>query len=149
MIKSNINKPDSFPLINKRGSRHKTLRIVAIIISIYALIEIVDCITVCLMSLRLVVNPYPLMLFSELQTLFDSQPIWLVPLFLFFTSLRITSAIGLWRNRLWGFWLTIFVSISTIIMAPFLLPFTSFEMLGNGVIMMLLLIVYFSDAPII
>lgn len=136
------------PSFYKNSTQPKIVRAVAIILALYALIEVGDCVMVCLMSLQLVANPYPAMLFSQMQTLFDSQPIWLVPLFLFFTSLRITSAFGLWRNRLWGFWLTLFVSLSTLIMSPFLLPFTAVEMLANGVIIMMLLIGYFGDAQI-
>jgi uncharacterized membrane protein (DUF2068 family) len=134
--------------VKDRQTRPALIRTAAILQSIYALIEVVDCITASLMALGLVTNFYPTMLFKEMQTLFDSQPVWLVPLFLFYTSLRITSAIGLWRNRMWGFWLTIFVSIATLIMAPLLLPFTAVEMLGNGVLIMVLLIGFFGDAPI-
>lgn len=134
--------------LRNHGTRPKLIRVVAIILSLYALIELMDCVTACLMALHLIANPYPVMLFSEIQTLFDNQSIWLVPLFLFFTSLRMTSAIGLWRNRLWGFWLTLFVSISTLIMAPFLLPFTAAEMLMNGILVIMLLIGYFGDTPI-
>jgi uncharacterized membrane protein (DUF2068 family) len=149
MAKNSHEQLGSLHLLHNRGARPKLIRVVAVILSLYALIEIVDCITACLMSLHLVSNPYPTMLFSEIQTLFDSQSIWLVPLFIFFTSLRLTSSIGLWRNRLWGFWLTIFVALSTLIMAPFLLPFTAVEMVVNGVIMMLLLIGCFGNTPII
>ncbi|MCJ7433919.1 MAG: DUF2127 domain-containing protein [Anaerolineales bacterium] len=131
-----------------RMPRPKLIKVAAILQSIYALIEVVDCVTAGLMALGLAANPYPAMLFKEMQTLFDSQPVWLVPLFLFYTSLRATSAIGLWRNRMWGFWLTIFVSIATLIMAPLLLPFTAGEMLLNGILIILLLIGFFGDTPI-
>ena len=125
------------------------IRIVAIILSVYALIEISDCITAALMSAGLVNNPYPAMAFSEMQSIFDNDPIWLVPLFLFYTGLRTASAIGLLRNRLWGFWTTIFVSVATLIMAPFLFPFTSAELLLNGIIILLLLIGYFGKTKLL
>jgi uncharacterized membrane protein (DUF2068 family) len=124
------------------------IRIAAILQLAYALIEVIDCIYAVLMALGIAANIYPKMLFAEVQTLFDEQPIWLVPLFLFYTSLRLTSAIGLWKNRLWGFWLAIFVSLATLIMSPFLLPFTTAEMLLNGVLMIVLLIGYFGDKKI-
>jgi len=101
------------------------------------------------MALGLIANLYPKMLFAEMQTLFDRQPVWLVPLFLFYTSLRVTSAIGLWRNRMWGFWLTIFVTTATLMMAPLLLPMTTVEMLLNGVLMIVLLIGVLGDQPIL
>ena len=128
--------------------QHTLIRIVAIIQSLYALVEISDTVTAALMSAGVVSNPYPAMAFSEMQAIFDKDPIWIVPLFLFYTSIRITSAIGLWKNRLWGFWLTIFISIATLIMAPFLLPFTTAEMLLDGIIIMLLLIGYFGKKQI-
>lgn len=128
--------------------RPRLIRAAAIMQSLYALIEITDCIVALLMALGLLGNYYPKMLFQEMQTLFDNQAAWLVPLFLFYTVLRVTSAIGLWRNRMWGFWLAIFVSTATLIMAPILLPFTSVEMLLNGILVIILLIGFFGDAPI-
>lgn len=124
------------------------IRAAAIVQSLYALIEITDCIAAMLMALGYLGNYYPKMLFQEMQTLFDNQAAWLVPLFLFYTSLRFTSAIGLWRNRMWGFWLALFVSAATLIMAPLLLPFTALEMLLNGVLVAVLLIGFFGDMPI-
>lgn len=129
-------------------ARPRLIRAVAIMQSLYALIEITDCIVAFLMALGLLGNFYPRMLFQEMQTLFDNRAAWLVPLFLFYTALRVTSAIGLWRNRMWGFWLAIFVSTATLIMAPMLLPFTTVEMLLNGVLVAILLIGFFGDAPI-
>ena len=126
----------------------RLIRAAAIMQSLYALIEITDCIVAVLMVLGLLGNYYPKMLFQEMQTLFDNQAAWLVPLFLFYTSLRVTSAIGLWRNRMWGFWLALFVSAATLIMAPLLLPFTTVEMLLNGILVAILLIGFFGDAPI-
>ena len=134
--------------LKARMTRPGLIRAAAILQSIYALIEVVDCIFAGLMALGLVTNPYPTMLFKEMQTLFDNQPVWLVPLFLFYASLRVTSAVGLWRNRLWGFWLTIFVTIATLIMAPLLLPVTAVEMLFDGILIMVLLAGYFGDTAI-
>jgi uncharacterized membrane protein (DUF2068 family) len=133
---------------NRCQTRPALIRAAAIIQSIYASIELIDCAVAVLMALGLINNLYPTMLFKEMQALFDTQPVWLVPLFLFYTTLRITSAIGLWRNRMWGFWLTIFVSMATLIMAPWLLPITAVEMLCNGVLIIVLLIGFFGDTPI-
>ena len=125
------------------------LKTSVIIQSIYALIEIIDCIFAILMTMGLVSNFYPIMLMSEIQVMFDNDPVWLIPLFLFYTSLRAVSAFGLWHNRMWGFWLTIFVTSATLIMAPFLLPFTTGEMLLNGILIMILFIGYFGNKPIL
>jgi uncharacterized membrane protein len=131
-----------------RMIRPGLIRTAALLQSIYALIEVVDSVFASLMALGLVTNPYPPLLFKEMQSLFDNQPGWLVPLFLFYTALRVTSAIGLWQNKLWGFWLTIFVTSATLIMAPFLLPMTAGEMLLNGILIIVLLIGYFGDATL-
>lgn len=56
--------------------------------SIFALIEVIDCLVVGLMALRLMSNPYPTLLFKEMQPLFVNRVIWLVSLFLFYTILR-------------------------------------------------------------
>ena len=135
--------------IANMDTRKKLIRSAAILQTVYACIEIVDCITAALMALGLAANIYPKMLFVEMQILFDSQPGWLVPLFLFYTSMRAVSALGLWRNRMWGFWLAMIASLSTLIMAPFLLPMTTAEMLLNGILMMLLLIGFLGDKPIL
>lgn len=132
-----------------RMARPGLIRTAAALQSLYALIEISDCLIALLMALGLVANFYPKMLFQEMQTLFDNQAVWLVPLFLFYTSLRVTSAIGLWQNRMWGFWLAIFVSTATLIMAPLLLPFTAAEMLLNGILVAILLIGYFGNTPLL
>jgi len=124
------------------------IRAGAILQSIYAAIEILDCITACMMAFDILPNLYPKMVFSEFQYLFDQQPAWLIPLFLFYTSLRACSAYGLWKNRLWGFWMTLFVTIATLMMAPFLIPITTVEMLMNAGLVILLLIGYFRDTPI-
>ena len=129
--------------------RRRLLKIAAGIQSAYALIEISDCATAIFMALGVLANPYPQMLFSEIQTLFDHQAGWLIPLFLFYTGLRVISAIGLWKNRLWGFWLTVFVASATLVMAPFLLPFTTAEMLLNGVLIVILFFARFGESEIL
>lgn len=129
--------------------RRGLIKAAAIFQSIYAAIEITDCATACLMALHLVKNPYPKMFFTEFQPLFDEKAVWLIPLFLFYTSMRATSAVGLWKNRLWGYWMALVVSGATLIMAPFMFPFTAAEMLMNGVLIMLLLIGYLGNRPIL
>jgi len=130
-------------------NRPKLLRAAAVMQIIYALIEVTDCFAAILMALGVLRNLYPALLFAEIQSLFDEQPAWLIPLFLFYTTLRAFSAWGLWNNRLWGFWMALIVSGATLMMAPFLLPFTAVEMLLNGILIILLLIGFFGDAPML
>lgn len=133
----------------KNAQRPGLIKAAAIFQSIYAGIEIIDCATACLIALHLVKNPYPKMFFTEFQPLFDEKAAWLIPLFLFYASLRATSAVGLWKNRLWGFWIALIVSGATLIMAPFMFPFTAAEMLINGILIMLLLIGCLGNRPIL
>lgn len=127
----------------------KQYRIVAIILSIYAAIELSDCIALLFMQMGLLQNPYPVMSFAEFETLFNQQPIVFLPIFLFFTFLRTASAIGLFRQREWAFWTTVLVCTTTLLWVPFLMPFTGFEMLLNGIILFFLLLARFGKQPLL
>jgi uncharacterized membrane protein (DUF2068 family) len=127
----------------------KLLRVVAIILTIYALIEIADCLALLLMQFGLLTNPYPPMSFQEFETLINNQPFMLLPVFLYFASLRMVSAVGLFRQREWAFWTTILVCITTIWWVPFLMPFTGFELLLDGAILFLLLLARFGNRPLL
>ena len=128
---------------NNTSRANRLYRAIAIMLAIYSLIEVSDCITVVLMHFGVVGNYYPEMAFSEINHLFTDQPISLLPLFLFFTSNRIIAAIGLFRRRLWGFWMAIFVCAATIVVAPVLLPLTGGEMIIDGIIIFLLMLARF------
>ncbi len=112
----------------------------AILLIIYGVIETGDCLTVIAMQLGLVGNVYPTFVFPGLQHLMDAQPIWFLPPFLVFTLLHFWSGVGLWRNRLWGWWMAIFVTAAVIIFTPFLLPMSGGDMLVAIVLIGLLLI---------
>ena len=127
----------------------KLLRVVAIILTVYALIEVTDCLTILLMHFGLIANPYPAMSFPEFDMLLKDQPIMLFPVFLYFASLRSVSAVGLFRQRMWAFWTTILVCVTTILWAPFLMPLTGFELLLDATILFLLLLARFGKQPIL
>jgi uncharacterized membrane protein (DUF2068 family) len=118
----------------------RLVRLVAVMLAIYALIELSDCITLLLMSFGLVSNPYPAMIFSQFNDLLNNHPLWMLPVFLYFASLRAISALGLFRQRMWGFWTTVLVCTTTILWAPFLMPLTGVEMLIDAAILFLLLL---------
>lgn len=120
----------------------RLFRIVAIMLAIYTLIEVSDCITLLLMNFGVINNPYPTMILPEFNNLIINHPLWLLPVFLYFTLLRLVSALGMFRQRMWGFWTTVLVCTSTILWAPFLMPLTGFEMLIDGAILFLLLLGY-------
>ena len=108
------------------------IRSIAVILAIYSLIELSDCITLLLMSLGWMDNPYPAMVFTEFNDLINNHPLWMLPVFLYFTSLRFVSALGLFHQRMWCFWTTVLVCTSTILWAPFLMPLTGLEMLFDA-----------------
>jgi uncharacterized membrane protein (DUF2068 family) len=127
----------------------KLLRAIAIILTIYALIEIIDCLTLLLMHFGLFENPYPAMAFPEIDAIFNQQPIMFFPVFLYFASLRLISAVGMFRERMWAFWTTVLVCVTTILWVPFLMPLAGFELLLDAVILALLLVARFGKQPIL
>jgi uncharacterized membrane protein (DUF2068 family) len=127
----------------------RLLRVVAIMLAVYALIEIGDCLAILLMHFGLIENMYPTMSFLEFDNLLKHQPIMLFPVFLYFASLRTVSAIGLFRQRMWAFWTTILVCVTTILWSPFLMPMTGVEMLLDAAILFLLLLARFGQQPIL
>jgi uncharacterized membrane protein (DUF2068 family) len=126
----------------------KLFRVVAVILALYALIEITDCLVLVLMNFGLIANPYPPLSFLEFDGLLNHQPLLLFPVFLYFASLRLISAVGLFRQREWAFWTTVLVCVTTIWWVPFLMPFTGFELLLDGAILFLLLLARFGNKPL-
>ena len=112
----------------------------AILLLFYGFIETGDCLAVIAMQAGLIGNYYPAFIFPEIQHLMETGPIWFLPSFLFFTLLHLWSGVGLWRNRLWGWWMALFVTGAVIIFVPFLLPMSGGDMLIAIILIGLLLI---------
>ena len=127
----------------------KLYRAVVVLLTIYTTIEIMDCITLVLMHFGVVGNLYPQIIWAEFNALFNQQPLMLLPVFLYFTSLRGLSALGLFRKRVWGLWTAILVCVTTILWSPFLMPISGFELLINGAILFLLLLARFGNQSLI
>jgi hypothetical protein len=123
----------------------KRYRAAAVLLAIYTAIEATDCIAVVLMYLGVIGNLYPQVIWAEFDTLFNQQPLMLLPGVLYFTLLRGLSTLGLFRKRMWGFWTAILVCTTTILWVPFLMPISGFEMLMDGTILFLLLLARFGD----
>ena len=123
---------------------NRAIRWAAILLIIYGVIETGDCLAVIAMQWDLVGNYYPAFVFPGLQHLMETQPIWFLPPFLFFTVLHLLSGAGLWCNRLWGWWMALFVTGAVIIFVPFLLPMSGGDMLVAILLIGLLLIGRFS-----
>ena len=127
---------------------NRLIRWAAGVLLFYGAIEIIDCLTVIAMQAKLVDNIYPTFAFGAVQRLMDSQPLWFLPPFLFFTILHLWSGAGLWRNRLWGWWMALFATGAVVVFVPFLLPMSGGDMLAAIVIIGLLLIGRFGQRSV-
>ncbi|UYP44839.1 hypothetical protein NEF87_001124 [Candidatus Lokiarchaeum ossiferum] len=110
--------------------RNKPLLIAAWGFIIYAIIEITDSIAIMLIALKIIPNIYSTSItlaFTPIQTIVETQPVFLIFMFIAFTGMRITAAIGLMKNRLWGFWVAAMSLIFTILFCLILLPWGFIE----------------------
>ena len=130
---------------------NKSLFVASILMLIYSVLEMADSIVILLMILNLVPNLLLIFNFEVqlIQTLLESQPLSLAPIFWAFTLMRVVSAVGLFKNRLWGFWIGIINLIVTMILSIMFVPFSSFELLACSVILILLVVGYFKKKPLI
>ncbi|MDR2322251.1 MAG: DUF2127 domain-containing protein [Microbacterium sp.] len=65
-----------------------------------------------------------------------------------FGALRTIGAIGLWKNRMWGFALSIINGVVTLVLMLFMLPAGIVDGLLSGGALVLLLIARYGSAPI-
>ena len=119
---------------------HRFIRWAAILLIIYGVIETGDCLAVIAMQLGWMNNLYPTFAFAGIQRMMETQPIWFLPPFLFFTLLHYGAGVGLWRNRVWGWWMALFVTGAVVVFVPILLPMSGGDMLVAIVLIGLLLI---------
>ncbi len=107
------------------------LKIAGWILLGYGAIEAVDTLTVALAGLELISLPYPDWAFSHpmIRSLMAESPLWFAPLFAFITCFRLAAGIGLLKNRAWGFWAAVFISLVTVIWIPLLLPLSALDAL--------------------
>jgi hypothetical protein len=97
---------------------------------IYGLGEVGDSLYLLLLQVRLLPNLYPAWDFSEIDNLMRTQPAVLFPIFAFFAIGRLLAAWGVLHNRLWGFWLSLFISAATVFCAVFFLPLGGIDLLA-------------------
>jgi uncharacterized membrane protein (DUF2068 family) len=127
------------------------LFVASISMLIYSILEIIDSVVIILMALNLIPNLASLFkfYFTIIQQLLEAQPLTLAPIFWAFTLMRVISTIGLFRNLLWGFWIGIISLTVTMILAIIFLPFGALELLACSVILILLIIGFCNDQPIL
>lgn len=118
---------------------------------VYASIEFLDSLCIPLISLNLIPNWYLIVPLTnpELALLLENEPYWFIPIFWFFTAFRLLSGYWILKNKAKGFWLAIFISGVTLVAAFFLLPFAVVDIVGTGIVVILLFMGYFKDEPII
>ena len=128
---------------------NKYLYIAAISMLLYSLLEIADIIAIILIAVNIIPNLYLGWGVPIIQQLLETQPLSLAPLFWAFTLMRIVSAIGLFKNLLWGFWIGMGSTLITMILTMLFLPIGSIELLGCAILFILLVVGYCKDKPII
>ena len=123
----------------------------AIIQLIYGLIELIDSVVIILITAGMFPNLYlPFVTGNpDIYAMFENWPIVFIPIFWFFTSLRLLSAYWLLKNKAKGFWMALFVSGITLVVVFFLLPFSALDLLITGPVIILLFQGYFKDKPIL
>jgi hypothetical protein len=121
---------DLHQIIDPRVKRNRWLAAAGLFELVYGLCEIADTVYVLLLQFRIAPNISLPWSFSGIDKLINTQPAALFPVFAFFSFGRIAAGAGVLRNRMWGFWLTLFLSIVTAFWAVFFLPLGGFDMLG-------------------
>jgi hypothetical protein len=129
---------------------NKALYTAALILLIYGIAEAGDCVFAFLITLGAVPTPgFNLtFVFPALQEIWTRQPLYMLLIFLVFTSLRIASALGMLKNRLWGWWLGMISSVLTLAVMTLFLPFGALDGIITVPVLVLLLTGYFRDKPI-
>ncbi|MFX1407410.1 MAG: hypothetical protein ACFFBW_10660 [Promethearchaeota archaeon] len=131
--------------------KNKWLFAASICMLFYSILELSDSVIIILMALNVIPNLYLVFEFTVpiIQQLLESQPLTLAPIFWAFTLMRVISTIGLFRNLLWGLYLGLISLILTMILTVLFLPFGSFELLACSIILILLIVGYYENKPII
>jgi hypothetical protein len=125
---------------NSEIRKNKYLYFTAICLLFYSILETGDCITITLISLKLVPNIYINFVFGEIGVLMQNTPYVFIPFFVAFTSMRFISAIGLFKNREWGYWIALYSTILTMILTILFLPIGSYELFMCSILLCTLII---------
>ena len=115
----------------------------------YGLGECGDALYLLFLQGHLLPDLYPTWSFTEIDHLMRTAPITLFPVFAFFAVGHSTAAIGVLRNRLWGFWLSLFLSLVTTFWAVFFLPLGGLDLAACLLIVSTLLVGRFGCHPIL
>ncbi|MFX1368329.1 MAG: hypothetical protein ACFFAY_07015 [Promethearchaeota archaeon] len=131
--------------------QNRSLYVAAIMQLIYGLIELTDSAAIVLIAANLIPNFYLPFVYGnpEIAAMLENLPILFIPIFWFFTSLRLLSAYWIFKNKAKGVWMALFVSGITLVAVFFLLPFSVLDVIGTWPVVILLFQGYFRDKPIL
>ncbi|MHA1138195.1 MAG: hypothetical protein ACTSSE_17080 [Candidatus Thorarchaeota archaeon] len=137
--------------INPTIKNNRALYWAGIIQLFYGLIELIDTITICLISAGLLPNLYAsfVSVDSQMGTMLETMPAIFIVLFAFFTSQRILSGYWILQNQVKGYWLALFVTGVTAIGVWFLLPVSILDLVLVCPFVILLFKGKYQDSPII
>ena len=134
---------------NSEIKKNKYLFFTAICLFIYSILEIGDCIAIILISLNWLQYPDMGFVFEEIGTLMHDKPYVFIPFFVAFTSMRLIAAIGLFKNREWGYWIALWCLILTMILTVLFLPIGSYELFFCAILLCTLIIGRYSNRRIV
>jgi len=130
---------------SQSASSRRMIRWAAIILLVYSAIETVDCLALIGMQTGLIANLYPPFIFKEIEQVMNGRPLLMLPAFLFFMLFHLWAGVGLWKNRLWGWWMAVFITAAVVVFSPILLPVSGADLLVTIPLAGLLFIGYFGQ----
>jgi hypothetical protein len=139
------------PIISPAIKQNRSLYGAAIILLIYGLIELTDSISIVLITAGIIPNFYLLLMNGnpEITTMLENFTILFIPIFWFFTSLRLLSAYWLFMNKAKGFWMALFVSGITFLAVFWFMPFSVMDIIATWPVIILLFQGYLKEKPIV
>ncbi len=131
--------------------KNKWLFTATIMFLFYSILESLDCVILLLIILKIMPNLYLNWLFANpmIQQMLQNYTIYMFLFFIGFTSWRMISTIGLFKNRLWGFWLGLTNLLVTIVLDMWFLPIGAIEIFSCIVIIVILMVGYYDNQQII
>jgi hypothetical protein len=117
----------------------------------YGIFELIDTVAISLISVGLIPNLYMLLVSvdTEVGRLLETMPVIFIPIFAFITSLRLLSGYWILQNKVKGVWTALFITGVSIVAVWFFLPFGAFDLMIIGPFIVLLLVGYNGESPII
>lgn len=140
-------------IIDQKINQNESLKVAAIILFVYGIVEIQQSVMCLLMASGIIPN-FNLIFFEFLfpggeVSEWATEPVLYIPAIFMFMVIRFMSGMALLKNKLFGFWLGIIGSLLTIFMITTTLKINAFMMPFHAIIIILLLHGYFKDRSII